>query len=418
MGGSAGKYSEPLSKLLNENSVASKPISADFKDMPIGHAIRIIARAANKGVIIAEGLNNKNVTFFVPNVQFDQVMKTLSMVGNFTMKEEGNIIVIAPAEKNIPSVNSDGTINLNVKDTSIPELMQYIGQVGKINIITHKNVRGNISIKLDNVTPLEALRLIAKASDLYVDKDGNNYLVMYSSNLLAVTGKTNQAVIPLKYMEPTEAIVLLNHAKIPGGEIVDKERAVKISGDPSIVEKAREILLSQDKPQKPVRIEMKFWQITNPEGYKTDEFSKKSDKEREQSAKLLLSPKILAVPGQPASIKVGSMRKSNGNKWETLQENGDLKAVRINKHPENKDEDVSFEIKMLPRILPNDMVQFDVDGTIEITMANSGGEPLVQKRKWNSSFVVKPGVHFTHEIQGSGNSPVVADFLLTRPDAN
>ncbi|MBI3039003.1 hypothetical protein HYY75_08140, partial [bacterium] len=163
---------------------------------------------------------------------------------------------------------------------------------------------------------------------------------------------------------------------------------IKVVGTPEIIEKARVIISNQDKPQKPVMISIKIWEVTKSQGFNVDEFLKKPEEQRFEMAKLLSAPRVLTLPGRKASIEIGKKNKKE-------LENG-------------------IELEIFPVTLPDNLIQIDVRGKI-VSEVFEAQNKLSQQKKFASTFVIKPQYPFGYEVQG-GNSPMVLEFFVTRPE--
>ncbi len=65
------------------------------------------------------------------------------------------------------------TITLNLKDAPVNSVLAALGKESGLNIRTSKDIKGNITIQLKDVSPIEALQAITKKADLHyvIDND-------------------------------------------------------------------------------------------------------------------------------------------------------------------------------------------------------------------------------------------------------
>ena len=388
----AQPFIDTLKKYLaSTGKNTSEAISLDVKELAIPEIIRILAAKTNRAIVVDEGVERRMITLHIPKVGFDEVMRILSLLGNFTIENEGEILVIRSRRPTIDQgTGGDGKISLDFSNADIRDVLRLVAAKGKFNLVFHKSVRGKITMRLQKVDPLEALRLLAKAGDYAVEKDGDSFFIMeakYSRGALG--GAIENAVIPLRFLNPKDALSLLNRERISGGEESSKPLGIFFKGDHQTLERVRKLLQEQDRPQKPILISTKIWEFLNPGEVDANAFAEKSQEEKLKIAKLVSAPRIMTLTGRSAKIEI--------------DEKNDDKEVK-------NGVELSFE----PIALPDGMFQVEIFGTIK-TETKKDGRAVENIRKIQSVFVVKSGARFAYEVQG-GILPTVIEVELTQTD--
>ncbi len=388
------EYLEALRKLLGAQVAPEKSLSLDIKDVPLREVLRMVAQKVNQPLVIGDDVPDRMVSLHLPKVEFDQVLQILSKIGNFKVDRSTGILLVTYNPSIGVNPEPDGRINLDLKDGDLPEVIKLVAGLGKLNVVLHRKVLGRISIKLDRVVPQEALRLIARAADLYIEKDGDALLVVRTDDLRNLTGKASSEVVPLKYLEPADAVAFLNAERIPGATILEKGRGIRINSTPELVEKARSLLAEQDKPQSPIMINMKVWELVASGPFSIEDFERQDGSQKLGSARILSSPQIFAMPGGKASTGFGTAKAA-------------LKSAE-------KSQDSGYQFEVRPVLLPGGLVQIDMKAKIT-TESEEGDEKKLQTREWASSMVVKPGNRFFHQIQG-GERPIILEMVVGRTE--
>jgi hypothetical protein len=381
----AEKSAAALRKLLVEPGKGPRSMTLDVHEKPIEEVIRLAARETNRAVIIDSGLARKRVTLHIPKTDFDQVMKILAQIGGFDMKPIGDILLVTPGNSSAAPVGKDGRVRLDLRDTDIRDALKMTAQMGGMNVILHKNVSGKITIRLNEVPAFDALKMIARACDLHIEKEGETYLVMHQGDRERLTGQADFAQVPLKYLDPNDAAILVRHEKLSLVQPTAGGRGLDLRGDPSTIARVREFLGRQDKPHAPIQLSAKLWEIGKREGYSIESFQKQTGEEKEAQAKLISAPRIITTIGKAALISMES------------QGEGGLGF------------DLSLSFK--PAEVDENLFRLEIDNRITSRVA-SGSTKQEQKRNWNSTFVVKKGAVFCYEIQ-SGERPLVMELTLT-----
>ncbi|NLI79461.1 MAG: hypothetical protein GX442_23820 [Candidatus Riflebacteria bacterium] len=373
-------------RLITPAADGQDRLCLDVKDLPLPEIIRMVSRMAGRAVVVDEGVEARNLTLFLPEVRFEEVMKILANLGNLQMDQVGDILVVRNRQQ-AETREVDGTISLDFKDTDLRDVLRLIATKCGRNIAIHKSIRGKITIRLEKVTPEEAFRLVTRSCDLVLEKEGDAWLVLDApSRRTALGGRVEKAMIPLQFLDGREALTLLNRERLSGCETTQDGRTLLFQGSPETLDKVRTFLQEQDKPRRQILIGARIWEFNATGTIDVKAFAAKPLAEKEQLARLIAAPRLITLSGRSARIEVG-----------TKKDDQELRS--------------GVELDLDPLILPDGLLQIQLKGMIR-TETTSGNKPLESTRKIASTFVVKPGVPFTYEVQG-GILPTVLEFTAT-----
>lgn len=383
--GEVGQAEAMKRLLMSAGERASAPLSLDLNG-PIKEAIMKVAAVAGRAVIIDGEIEERQVALMLPEVKFEEVMKILSEMGNFQMSKVGDIVLVTPkSTQNPPADQKEGKISLDLKNVAIVDALRLIAAKTDLNVVAHRHVAGKITIRLSDVYPDDALNMIARSNDLYLKREGNIILVVQRNDIEQVFNQRTKVAIPLQFLKPHQVQMALRERPINVNPSQDG-KSVVIEGEPEAVSDARDTILNIDKPQKAVTIAVKIWELASDSTQlDSPEFGKLSDDAKRQHAKLISAPRVLTLPGQEATIEM------------TSSDHGDSKEGDI-------------KLKMLPQILPDNLVQLDCNGHIR-TKSGVGGDKQEQKREFKASFIVKPGTTFMQMLKGNG-APLILEYQL------
>ncbi|MDP2904820.1 MAG: secretin N-terminal domain-containing protein, partial [Candidatus Omnitrophota bacterium] len=153
-------------------------------------------------------------------------------------------------------------VTLDYRDTELATILRSFSYTYGLNLVTSTEVKGKITVSLQDVTLAEAL-------DVVLGTNGYNYT--RKGNIIYVTpGATEGAQlvsepITLNYLKAGDAQNLLRKALSPKGDIkVDDVFNILVVTDyPANIEKLKFLLESVDRPPQQVLIEAKIVEITS-----------------------------------------------------------------------------------------------------------------------------------------------------------
>ncbi len=173
--------------------------------------------------------------------------------------------VVAKAEP-FSSFKSEKTVNLNFLGADINDVLKALSVQSGYNVVSSKDVTGNITISLNGVTVTEALDYIAKLSGYSYAKMNNTYLVGPKQSVRVLTDDgtddTKVEVVALRYTGVEEATTFLKNEfpdiKVSSGNAAgknDKDAGAKngllvISGSSNTVAQAKELISQVDQSMK------------------------------------------------------------------------------------------------------------------------------------------------------------------------
>lgn len=97
--------------------------------------------------------------------------------------EEAETTKKKPVLKISPNNDSSETFSLQIQDAEIMHVLDMLGELSGLNILTGQGVTGTISANLKNVTPEQALDAILRSRDLTSEKEGEFIYVMTQAQL-------------------------------------------------------------------------------------------------------------------------------------------------------------------------------------------------------------------------------------------
>ncbi|MBI4227693.1 MAG: hypothetical protein HY600_05445 [Candidatus Omnitrophica bacterium] len=133
------------------------------------------------------------------------------------------------------------TISLDLRGMDVVDAIKYLAVKGDMNMVTTKNVTGQVSLFLKNVTIGDALDIILLTNDLALESRGGIYMVMSEAEYEALHG--------YRYHDPREVrTVALQYANAP--RVASLLEGIKSSIGRIIADEGTGTLLLVDVPER------------------------------------------------------------------------------------------------------------------------------------------------------------------------
>jgi len=175
----------------------------------------------------------------------------------------------APPPPDMSMAAGPRTVNLDVKNADILDVLKLLANESGQNIVATQNVKGTVTLSLHDVPLSTALDLIVRTNGLDYRKMGNIYVVGTSDDLNREFGSAGQestqtVAFPIKYATPADLAKQLAGVIPPSSFTIDpRTDTVIVSGTPSIIQSARNFLALVDVPAPQVVFEVKVLDITH-----------------------------------------------------------------------------------------------------------------------------------------------------------
>ena len=153
-------------------------------------------------------------------------------------------------------------ISLEYKDADLASVLRSLAWTYKINIVTGPDIKGKVSINLQDITVEKALQAILTINGLVYSKRGD---VIYISSGDTEIVEIKTEVIQLKYLTATQAQNLSRKLLSSKGDMKVNEVSnnIILTDYQSNIDKIRELLQQVDIAPKQVLIEAKIVDITS-----------------------------------------------------------------------------------------------------------------------------------------------------------
>jgi type IV pilus secretin PilQ/predicted competence protein len=154
------------------------------------------------------------------------------------------------------------TISVEYKDADLVSVLRSLALTYRLNLLTGPDIKGKVTINLQEITVERALEAILKANGLvYNKRDGVIYVNSGDSTMVDVATE----VIQLKYLTATQAQNMTRKMLSPKGDMKINETAnnLIVTDYSENIEKIRKLVAATDSAPQQVLIEAKILDITS-----------------------------------------------------------------------------------------------------------------------------------------------------------
>jgi len=170
-----------------------------------------------------------------------------------------DLVVLQPQSKNAASL-----ITLFLDDVAIAEAFNMISRKDRTNIILSRDVTGNVSINLYNVSTEEAIHAIADSAGYAVRKKYGGYIILPEDIADGGAHDTTIRTFKVQYTSPELVKDILNehiskHGKIT---VLQERKLIVIEDTPQTLARMERLLAEIDKEPRQILIEAQILEIT------------------------------------------------------------------------------------------------------------------------------------------------------------
>jgi len=152
-----------------------------------------------------------------------------------------------PVAQAPPAPATAGRITIDLRNAELSDVLSALAKLCGFNIVTDSSVKGQITVRLVDVTCEEALRFILDANNLGFRRVGNNLIVMAADKLAPPPEVPEPVIYPLGYADPDKARAAIA-ASVPGVRVAIDQRTnmLIVFGTAAQHEQVQKILAALD----------------------------------------------------------------------------------------------------------------------------------------------------------------------------
>src|SRR5438309_1186549 len=168
----------------------------------------------------------------------------------------------APATEADATVESGGVGVREFQGDDVGQVLRLLARQAKVNMVVSDAVTGTVTMRLEDVTALQAISIIVKAKGLFMDKIDTVYYIKTAAERTAEPTETdNYQFSYARAKDITPLIASQLASKVPP-QIDERTNTIFFSETRSNIDNIRKMLVQIDKPTKQVMIEARLVEVT------------------------------------------------------------------------------------------------------------------------------------------------------------
>ena len=185
--------------------------------------------------------------------------------------------VLPPESENTPNAGSSDKISLDLKGVDINELFKVLSTKSGITIITSPEIKGRVTVFMDNLSFADALDVIITMQNLAYERKGNVVKVMTAVEYEKLYGKKysehkETRTFKLAYAKPANVLNVINSLKSDLGKIIsdDSTGTIIIIDTPQSVSVIADAIKELDQPLDTVVFDVNYARFADIKSFLND----------------------------------------------------------------------------------------------------------------------------------------------------
>jgi type IV pilus assembly protein PilQ len=171
--------------------------------------------------------------------------------------------VTAPALTEADAAIENGGVGVReFQGDDVGQVLRLLARQAKVNMVVSDAVTGTVTMRLEDVTALQAISIIVKAKGLFMDKIDNVYYIKTATERTAEPTETDNYQFSYARAKDVSPLVASQLASKDPPQIDERTNTIFFRETRSNIDNIRKMLLQIDKPTKQVMIEARLVEVT------------------------------------------------------------------------------------------------------------------------------------------------------------
>ncbi len=171
--------------------------------------------------------------------------------------------VTAPAlTEGDATIESGGVGIREFQGDDVGQVLRLLARQAKVNMVVSDAVVGTVTMRLEDVTALQAISIIVKAKGLFMDKIDNVYYIKTATERTAEPTETDNYQFSYARAKEVSPLVASQLASHDPPQIDERTNTIFFRETRSNIDNIRKMLLQIDKPTKQVMIEARLVEVS------------------------------------------------------------------------------------------------------------------------------------------------------------
>jgi type IV pilus assembly protein PilQ len=169
----------------------------------------------------------------------------------------------APASTEPGSEIENGGVGMReFQGDEVGQVLRLLARQAKINMVVSEAVTGTVTMRLEDVTALEAISIIVKAKGLFMDKIENVYYIKTGAERVAEPTESDSYQFSYSRAKDVASLVASQLSSKDPPQIDERTNMIFFRETRSNIDNIRKLLISIDKPTKQVMIEARLVEVS------------------------------------------------------------------------------------------------------------------------------------------------------------
>jgi type IV pilus secretin PilQ/predicted competence protein len=147
----------------------------------------------------------------------------------------------------------------------VGQVLRLLARQAKINMVVSEAVTGTVTMRLEDVTALQAIAIIVKAKNLFMDKLDNVYYIKTGAERTAEPTESDNYQFSYARAKDTAPLIHSQLASRDPPQVDERTNTIFFRETRGNIDNIRKLLVQVDKPTKQVMIEARLVEVTaNP----------------------------------------------------------------------------------------------------------------------------------------------------------
>jgi type IV pilus assembly protein PilQ len=163
------------------------------------------------------------------------------------------------------AIESGGVGVREFQGDDVGQVLRLLARQAKVNMVVSEAVTGTVTMRLEDVTALQAISIIVKAKSLFMDKIDNVYYIKTATERTAEPTESDSYQFSYSRAKETAPLIASQLSSKDPPQVDERTNTIFFRETRSNIESIRKLLVQIDKPTKQVMIEARLVEVTaNP----------------------------------------------------------------------------------------------------------------------------------------------------------
>jgi type IV pilus secretin PilQ/predicted competence protein len=162
-------------------------------------------------------------------------------------------------------IESGGVGVREFQGDEVGQVLRLLARQAKVNMVVSEAVTGNVTMRLEDVSALQAISIIVKSKGLFMDKIDNVYYVKTATERTAEPTESDSYQFSYSRAKDVAPLLASQLASKDPPQVDERTNTIFFRETRSNIENVRKLFVTIDKPTKQVMIEARLVEVTaNP----------------------------------------------------------------------------------------------------------------------------------------------------------